>query len=98
MAGQRGIVSVSDVTRESVAGLRGRVSPGVMDALSQMMTQGTHIAFDTGWHGGDSERWLADFQSRYESIRSRVQGDLEELCTFAESSFNQITSAGGGLR
>ncbi len=98
MAGQRGIVSVSDVTRESVAGLRGRVSPGVMDALSQMMTQGTHIAFDTGWHGGDSERWLADFQSRYEAIRSRVQGDLEELCTFAESSYNQITSAGGGLR
>lgn len=98
MAGQRGIVSVSDVTRESVAGLRGRVAPGVMDALAQMMSQGTHIAFDTGWHGGDSERWLADFQARYEAIRTRVQGDLDELCSFAETSFAQITSAGGGLR
>ena len=98
MAGQRGIVSVSDVTRESVAGLRGRVAPGVMDALAQMMTQGTHIAFDTGWHGGDSERWLADFQARYDAIRTRIQGDLDELCSFAESSFAQITSAGGGLR
>jgi hypothetical protein len=98
MAGQRGIVSVSDTTRESVAGLRGRVAPGVIDALAQMMTQGTHIAFDTGWHGGDSERWLADFQARYDAIRSRVQGDLDELCSFAEASFNQITSAGGGLR
>lgn len=98
MAGQRGIVSVSDVTRESVSGLRGRVAPGVMDSLAQMMTQGTHIAFDTGWHGGDSERWLADFQARYDAIRSRVQGDLDELCSFAEASFNQITNAGGGLR
>ncbi len=98
MAGQRGIVSVSDTTRDSVAGLRGRVAPGVMDALAQMMTQGSHIAFDTGWHGGDSERWLADFQARYDAIRSRVQGDLDELCSFAEASFAQITSAGGGLR
>ena len=98
MAGQRGIVSVSDATRDSVAGLRGRISPAVMDALAQMMTQGTHIAFDTGWHGGDSERWLADFQARYEAIRARVQGDLDELCSFAEASFAQITSAGGGLR
>ncbi len=98
MAGQRGIVSVSDATRESVAGLRGRVAPGVMDALAQMMGQGTHIAFDTGWHGGDSERWLADFQARYEAIRVRVQADLDELCSFAETSFAQITSAGGGLR
>ena len=98
MAGQRGIVSVSDATRDSVGGLRSRVAPGVIDALSQMMTQGTHIAFDTGWHGGDSERWLADFQARYEAIRARVQGDLDELCSFAEASFTQITSAGGGPR
>lgn len=97
MAGQRGIVSVSDATRESVSGLRTRVAPGVLDALGQMMTQGTHIAFETGWHGGDSERWLSDFQARYDGIRSRIQGDLDELCSFAEASFNQITNAGGGL-
>lgn len=98
MAGQHGIVSISDTTREAVHALRGRVAPGVVDALGHLMAHGTHIALDTGWHGGDSERWLADFQVRYEAIRSRVQADLEELCTFAESSFAQITSAGGGLR
>jgi hypothetical protein len=98
MAGQRGIVSVSDVTRDAVAGLRGRIAPGVMDALAQLMTQGTHIAYETGWHGGDSERWLADFESRYVAIRARVQSDLDELCGFAEASFAQITNAGGGLR
>lgn len=97
MAGQRGLVSVSDATRESVSGLRTRIAPGVLDALGQMMTQGNHIAFETGWHGGDSERWLADFQARYDAIRSRVQGDLDELCSFAEASFSQITNAGGGL-
>jgi hypothetical protein len=98
MAGQHGIVSVSDATREAVQSLRGRVAPGVLDAVAQMMSQGTHIAFDTGWHGGDSERWLADFHARYDAIRSRVQADLDELCSFAETSFAQISSAGGGLR
>lgn len=98
MAGVHGIVSVSDVTREAVQALRSRVAPGVLDALAQLMTQGHHVAFDTGWHGGDSERWLADFRARYDAIRARVDADLNELCSFAETSFAQITSAGGGLR
>lgn len=98
MAGVHGIVSVSDTTRDAVQGLRSRVSPGVLDALAKLMAQGQHVAFDTGWHGGDSERWLADFQARYDAIRVRVDADLNDLCTFAETSFAQITSAGGGLR
>jgi hypothetical protein len=98
MAGRQGIVSVSDATREAVHGLRGRVAPGVLDALGQLLVHGNHIALDTGWHGGDSERWHADFQARYDAIRVRVQHDLDDLCSFAETSFAQITSAGGGLR
>jgi hypothetical protein len=97
MAGQRGLVSVSEVTSESVGALRGRLAPQVMDALGGLMSQGTHIATETGWHGGDSERWLADFQTRYAAIRQRVQADLDELCTYAEGSYRQITAAGGGL-
>jgi hypothetical protein len=96
MAGMRGLVSVSTVTHEAVASLRGRVAPAVVDSLSGLLTQGTHIATDTGWHGGDSERWLAEFRGRYEAIRHRVQVDLEELCNYAEASFREITSAGGG--
>jgi hypothetical protein len=94
MAGQRGVVSVSTVTQEAVSALRGRVAPAVVDSLMQ---HGTHIATETGWHGGDSERWLAEFRGRYEAIRNRVQVDLEELCTHAEMSFREITSAGGGV-
>ena len=96
MAGQRGVVSVSTVTHEAVAGLRGRVAPAVIDSLGGLLTQGVHIATETGWHGGSSERWLAEFRGRYEAIRHRVQVDLEELCTFAEASYREITSAGGG--
>lgn len=97
MAGQRGLVSVSTVTQEAVAALRGRVAPTVVDSLGGLIAHGTHIATETGWHGGDSERWLAEFRLRYESIRHRIELDLEELCTFAETSFRQITSAGGGM-
>ena len=97
MAGQRGIVSVSTVTSEAVAGLRSRVAPVVLDALGGLMAQGRHVALETGWHGGDSERWLADFEARYRTLQQRLQGDLDELCTFAEVSFRQITAAGGGL-
>jgi hypothetical protein len=96
MAGQRGVVSVSTLTHEAVAALRGRVAPTVVDALGGLLTHGTHIATDTGWHGGDSERWLAEFRSRYEAIRNRVQADLDDLCNYAETSFREITSAGGG--
>jgi hypothetical protein len=97
MAGQRGIVSISSITQEEVAALRGRVAPSVMDALGGLLAHGTHIATETGWHGGDSERWLGEFRVRYDAIRARVQGDLDELCSYAEASFRQITSAGGGL-
>jgi hypothetical protein len=96
MAGQRGLVSVSTVTHEAVAGLRARVAPAVIDSLGGLLSQGVHIATETGWHGGSSERWLAEFRGRYEAIRHRVQIDLEELCTFAEASYREITSAGGG--
>lgn len=97
MAGQRGLVSVSTVTQEAVAALRGRVAPTVVDSLGGLIAQGTHIATETGWHGGDSERWLAEFRLRYESLRHRLELDLDELCAFAETSFRQITSAGGGM-
>ncbi|HEX7096719.1 MAG TPA: hypothetical protein VF183_12615 [Acidimicrobiales bacterium] len=97
MAGQRGLVSVTTVTQEAIAALRGRIAPSVVDSLGGLIAHGTHIATETGWHGGDSERWLAEFRSRYESIRHRVEADLEELCTFAEQSFREITAAGGGL-
>jgi hypothetical protein len=97
MAGQRGVVSVSTVTQEAVSALRGRVAPAVVDSLGGLIQHGTHIATETGWHGGDSERWLAEFRGRYEAIRNRVQVDLEELCTHAEMSFREITSAGGGI-
>jgi hypothetical protein len=96
MAGQRGLVSVSMATQEAVTGLRSRVAPAVVDSLGGLLTQGIHIATETGWHGGASERWLADFRARYEAIRHRVQVDLEELCSYAETSFREIASAGGG--
>jgi hypothetical protein len=96
MAGQRGLVSVSTVTQEAVAGLRGRAAPAILDSLGGLLAQGVHIATETGWHGGSSERWLAEFRSRYDVIRHRVQVDLEELCAFAERSYREITSAGGG--
>ena len=96
MAGQRGLVSVSTLTQEAVANLRGRAAPAVVDSLGGLLAQGTHIATETGWHGGDSERWLAEFRGRYEAIRHRVQVDLEELCHFAEASYREIASAGGG--
>jgi hypothetical protein len=96
MAGQRGLVSVTTVTQEAIVGLRGRVAPSVVEALGGLLAHGTYIATETGWHGGDSERWLAEFRGRYEAIRHRLQGDLEELCMFAESSFRGISSAGGG--
>src|SRR5690606_38138217 len=76
MAGQRGLVSVSTVTQEAVAALRGRVAPTVVDSLGGLIAHGTHIATETGWHGGDSERWLAEFRLRYESIRHRIELDL----------------------
>jgi hypothetical protein len=97
MAGQRGIVSISSVTQEEVGALRGRVAPSVIDALGGLLAHGTHIATETGWHGGDSERWLGEFRTRYDAVRARLQGDLDELCSYAEASFRQITSAGGGL-
>jgi hypothetical protein len=97
MAGQRGLVSVSTVTQEAVAGLRGRVAPAVVDSLGGLLAHGTHIATETGWHGGASERWLAEFRGRYDAIRQRVQLDLDELCSFAESSFREISAAGGGV-
>jgi hypothetical protein len=97
MAGHRGLVSVTAATQEAVAGLRGRVAPSVMEALAGLAAHGAHVATETGWHGGDSERWLAEFQTRYEFLRRRLQGDLDELCGFAEASFRQIASAGGGL-
>ena len=97
MAGQRGLVSVSTVTQEAVAGLRGRGAPAVLDSLGGLLTQGTHIATETGWHGGDSERWLGEFRGRYDAIRHRIELDLEELCSFAESSFREISAAGGGV-
>jgi hypothetical protein len=96
MAGQRGLVSVSTVTQEAVAGLRTRVAPHVVDSLTGLLSQGVHIATETGWHGGSSERWLAEFRVRYEQLRHRLQVDLEELCAFAEGSYREITSAGGG--
>jgi hypothetical protein len=96
MAGQRGLVSVTTATHEAVAGLRARVAPAVIDSLGGLLSQGIHIATETGWHGGSSERWLAEFRGRYETMRHRVQLDLEELCTFAEASYREITTAGGG--
>jgi hypothetical protein len=36
MAGQRGLVSVSEITSESVSALRGRLAPQVMDALGTL--------------------------------------------------------------
>jgi hypothetical protein len=73
------------------------VAPSVIDALGGLLAHGTHIATETGWHGGDSERWLGEFRVRYDAVRARLQADLDELCSCAEASFRQITNAGGGL-
>ncbi len=97
MAGISGVVSVTEATYEAVQALGGPVREAILDGLRGVLAHGTHIATDTGWHGQASQAWYDDFVARYDAMAASTAAQLDELVSWATSTFTAITGAGGGM-
>ncbi len=97
MAGISGVVSVTEATYDAVSALGGPVRQAILDGLAAVLAHGQHIATDTGWHGQASQAWLDDFAARHQTMASSTAAQLDELVSWAITTFGAITGAGGGM-